>query len=141
METILPTVTTLQMLGVAGVLSYAAARFAAKAGVLGYNRYMLVSVPVAGMPAMPRGFRVEEMTAAQLSAHDIDVSPEVQQARFAQGLTCLAAFNPKGQLVGVNLLKTRAAAAANPAACPNKSISTLSMAPPIFSAPITGCRR
>jgi hypothetical protein len=39
--------TTLQLLGVAGVLSYAAARFAARAGVLGYNRYTLVAVPVA----------------------------------------------------------------------------------------------
>lgn len=98
----MPTLTTLQLLGLAGVLSYAAARFAAKAGVLGYNRYLLVSVPVAGMPAMPRGFRVTEMTAAELATHAIDVSTEVQQARFAQGLTCLGAFNAKEQLVGVN---------------------------------------
>jgi hypothetical protein len=92
----------LQMLGLAGVLSYAAARFAARAGMLGYNRYTLVAVPVDGMPQMQRGFRVEVLDAAALTGHRIDVSPDVQAIRFAQGLTCLGAFNAKGDLVGVN---------------------------------------
>ena len=98
----MPTVSTIQMLGVAGLLSYAAARFAARAGMLGYNRYSLVAVPVDGMPNMPRGFRVEMLDAAALAQHEIDVSAEVQATRFAQGLICLGAFNAKNQLVGVN---------------------------------------
>lgn len=90
------------MLGVAGMLSYAAARFAARAGMLGYNRYSLVAVPVGGMPSMPRGFHVEVLDAKALAQHGIDVSSEVQATRFAQGLICLGAFNAKNQLVGVN---------------------------------------
>lgn len=101
-EAYLPTATTLQMLGLAGLMSYAAARFAARAGVIGYNRYTLVAVPVDGMPKMPRGFRVEQVTAEALSRHEIDVSQAVQAARFAQGLICLGAFNANDQLVGIN---------------------------------------
>jgi hypothetical protein len=94
--------STLQLLGLAGVLSYAAARLAAKAGMLGYNRYTLVAVPVEGMPKMPRGFRVESLPLDALATYQIDVSAEVQQARFAQGLVCLGAFNAKNELIGVN---------------------------------------
>ena len=98
----MPSVSTIQMLGVVGLMSYAAARFAARAGMVGYNRYSLVAVPVAGMPKMPRGFRVEVLDAASLAQHKIDVSSEVQATRFAQGLVCLGAFNAKNDLVGVN---------------------------------------
>ena len=98
----LPTVSTLQMLGVAGLLSYAAARFATRSGILGYNRYSLFAVPVGGMPKMPRGFRVELLDAAASAHHQIDVSEQVQETRFAQGLICLGAFNTKNALVGVN---------------------------------------
>ena len=90
------------MLGVVGLMSYAAARFAARAGMVGYNRYSLVGVPVPGMPKMPRGFWVEVLDAASLAQHKIDVSSEVQATRFAQGLVCLGAFNAKNDLVGVN---------------------------------------
>lgn len=90
------------MLGVAGLLSYAAARLAARAGMLGYNRYSLLAVPVEGMPKMPRGFRVDYLDAAALAQHQIDVPTEVQATRFAQGLVCLGAFNSKNELVGVN---------------------------------------
>jgi hypothetical protein len=90
------------MLGVAGLLSYAAARLAARAGMLGYNRYSLLAVPVEGMPKMPRGFRVDYLDADALAQHQIDVSVEVQTTRFAQGLVCLGAFNSKNELVGVN---------------------------------------
>ncbi len=102
MESKLPAVSTIQLLGVAGLLSYAAARFAARAGILGYNRYSLVAVPVGGMPNMPRGFRVELLDANALAQCQIDVSTDVQATRFAQGLVCLGAFNAKNQLVGVN---------------------------------------
>lgn len=102
----MPSLSTLQMLGLAGVLSYAAARFAARAGVLGYNRYTLVAVPVEGMPKMPRGFRVEALSLETLRGHRIDVSHEVQAARFDQGLVCLGAFNAKDELIGVNWVGT-----------------------------------
>ena len=98
----MPSISTIQLLGVAGVLSYAAARFAARAGMLGYNRYSLIAVPVSGMPKMPRGFSVQFLSAAALAKHEIDVSSEVQMARFAQGLICIGAFNAKHELVGVN---------------------------------------
>jgi hypothetical protein len=101
-----PAISTLQMLGLAGVLSYAAARLAAKAGMLGYNRYTLVAVPIDGMPKMPRGFTVAELTPSALATETIDVSSEVQAARFAQGLTCLGAYNAKEELVGVNWIGT-----------------------------------
>ena len=90
------------MLGLAGLLSYAAARFAAHSGMLGYNRYSLIAVPVEGMPKMPRGFRVELLDAEALAQQQIDVSSQVQATRFAQGLICLGAFNGKNELVGVN---------------------------------------
>jgi hypothetical protein len=102
----LPSASTIQMLGLAGLLSYGAARLAAKAGMIGYNRYTLVAVPVDGMPAMPRGFRVEALSAEMLAGHEIDVDADVQASRFAQGLTCLGAFNAKDELVGVNWIGT-----------------------------------
>lgn len=101
MEPTLPDIVSLKLLGLAGIISYAAARLAAKAGMLGYRRLMLVAVPVAGMPEMPKGFRVEPIASEALLNHIIDVSPDVQNLRFAQGMTCLAAFNRKKELVGV----------------------------------------
>lgn len=97
----MPDIISLKMLGVAGVLSYAAARLATKAGIVGYRRFVLVSVPLAEMPTMPRGFSVREMTLETLLGLHIDVSPSVQANRFEQGLTCLGAFNAKNVLVGV----------------------------------------
>jgi hypothetical protein len=97
----LPFSTTLQLLGLAGVLSYAAARFAAKAGVVGYSRYSLVAVPLSGLPKMPRGFTIRPLSFAELGEFDIDAARDEQQRRFDQGLTCLAAFNARGEFVGV----------------------------------------
>lgn len=97
-----PDIASLKLLGLAGVVSYAAARLAAKAGMIGYSRLMLVAVPVSGMPAMPKGFRIQPMTTSSLSQHVIDISPDIQRLRFAQGMTCLGAFNRKDELVGVN---------------------------------------
>ena len=104
----MPDIIGLKMLGVAGVASYAAARLATKAGIFGYRRFALVSVPLSEMPAMPRGFTVRELTLEILSELPIDVSPEVQADRFAQGLTCLGAFNARDILVGVTWLGTGA---------------------------------
>jgi hypothetical protein len=61
-----------------------------------------VAVPVDGMPKMPRGFRVEALDANALAMYEIDISRDVQIARFAQGLTCLGAFNAKEELTGIN---------------------------------------
>jgi hypothetical protein len=101
-EPFVPDISSLKLLGAAGILSYAAARLAAKAGMIGYSRLLLVAVPVSGMPEMPRGFRVAPMSATELEKHSIDISPAVQRLRFAQGMTCLAAFNRKEELVGIS---------------------------------------
>jgi hypothetical protein len=99
-----PALTTLKLLGAAGVVSYALAKLAARADLLGYSRYLLVAVPVESMPPMPRGYSVRELSAADLRSHEIDVPGDVQAVRFAQGMTCLAAFTPKEELVGVTWL-------------------------------------
>lgn len=97
----MPDIASLKLLGLAGVVSYAAARLAAKAGMVGYSRLTLVAVPVAGMPDMPKGFRVEPISPGALLEHVIDVPPDVQALRFDQNMTCLAAFNRKDELVGI----------------------------------------
>lgn len=97
----MPYISSLKLLGAAGVLSYAAARLAAKAGMIGYSRLLLVAVPVSGMPQMPRGFRVAPLSPAELERHNIDIAQPVQRLRFAQGMQCLAAYNSKDELVGV----------------------------------------
>lgn len=102
----MPDIISFKMLGVVGVLSYAMARFASKAGVIGYRRYIVVSVPLSGMPDMPRNFTARMLSPVELRDHEIDVPVETQAERFAQGLTCLGAFNAKGVLVGVNWVGT-----------------------------------
>ncbi len=97
----MPDIASLKLLGLAGVVSYAAARLAAKAGMVGYSRLTLMAVPVSGMPQMPSGFRVEPIDTVALCGYTIDISPEVQRLRFAQGMICLGAFNRKDELVGV----------------------------------------
>jgi hypothetical protein len=100
-EPFVPDISSLKLLGAAGILSYAAARLAAKAGMIGYSRLLLVAVPVSGMPQMPRGFRVAPLSPAELERHNIDIAQPVQRLRFAQGMQCLAAYNAKDELVGV----------------------------------------
>ena len=95
---------TLQILGVAGVASYALARAAVRSGLLAFYRYAIVATPQPSLPAMPRGYAVRPLSAAELAGHSIDAPPTVQADRFAQGMTCLAAFNRKEQLVGVTWL-------------------------------------
>jgi hypothetical protein len=51
---------------------------------------------------MPRGYTVRAIGPQELSLHAIDVCAAVQSARFNQGMTCLAVFNAKQQLAGVN---------------------------------------
>lgn len=97
----MPAWQTVQMLGALGALSYVAARVARASGVAALHRYVVVAQPRDRLPAMPAGYRVETMTPAALAGHTVDASPQVQAARFAGGLTCLAAFNRKGVLTGV----------------------------------------
>lgn len=94
----------LKSLGMRTTLSYAAARLAARSGAFAYHRYLLMAVPRAGMPAMPRGFNAREIGADELRRLAIDASPDVQAARFGQGLACIGAFSGD-ELVGVNWLK------------------------------------
>ena len=104
----MPSATTIQLLGLAGVLSYAAARFATQARVIGYSRYSIVAIPRHGLPKMPRGFTVRPLSFDELATYKIDATREEQERRFNQGLTCLAAFNASGDFVGITWLGTKA---------------------------------
>lgn len=50
---------------------------------------------------MPRNISVREVAPDELMGHVIDVTPTVQADRFAQGMTCLGAFNSRLELLGV----------------------------------------
>lgn len=95
---------TIQLLGVATVASYAIGRLAVRSGLLVYYRYAIIATPRSAMPAMPAGFQVRALMPAELSTHSIDAPARVQHDRFAQGMTCLGAFNKSGALVGVTWL-------------------------------------
>lgn len=92
---------TLQMLGLIGAASYLAARLARASGRVAFHRYAIVAQPRAGLPAMPRGFRVEALGAEALAGHVVDADPQVQARRYADGLTCLGVFDPKDRLTGL----------------------------------------
>lgn len=95
---------TIQILGLAGVASYAVARIAVRSGLLVFYRYAIVATPRTAMPSMPAGFQVRSLAPEELSAHNIDAPIHVQADRFAQGMTCLGAFNKRSELVGVTWL-------------------------------------
>lgn len=85
----------------AGVASYALARLAVRSGFITYYRYAIIAVAATSMPAMPRSLSVRALEAGELARYEIDAPPAVQADRFAQGMTCLAAFNAQQALVGV----------------------------------------
>ncbi len=97
----MPALATIRQLGPLSAASYALARAAGRVPGAGWTRAHIVAVPRAALPAMPAGFGVRAVSARQLADHAIDVDAPVQAARFAAGLTCLAAFNRRGALVGV----------------------------------------
>lgn len=99
-------IQTIQLLGMLGTFSYVLARAARASGVAAFHRYAIVSQPRERLPAMPAGYRVEALDAAGLAGRGIDAPADVLALRFAAGLTCLAAFNRKDQLVGVIWLGT-----------------------------------
>lgn len=84
-------------------LSYRAARLAAWLGAR-WTRYVLVAVPVGGMPAMPRGF-----VWGELARCDPALCDGVAAAwRRAQGMACLGVWREGGPVVGVTWVKTGA---------------------------------
>lgn len=100
----MPLLQSIQLLGIAGAASYAVGRIAVRSGIFRYYRYAIVATPCAAMPAMPPGWQVRPLSATELADHVIDTPPNVQADRFAQGMTCLGAFNPAGILTGVTWL-------------------------------------
>ncbi|MEY4953498.1 MAG: hypothetical protein RL299_1922 [Pseudomonadota bacterium] len=96
---------TIQMLGLIGAASYLAARLARGSGRGSFHRYAIVAQPRVALPDMPRGFSVRELGGDELSRHAVDISPDVQARRFAEGLTCLAAFDAKQRLTGLIWLR------------------------------------
>ncbi len=97
----MPSLTTFKQLGLASSASYALARLTAHVRGAEWHRAHVVAIPRSGMPPMPRRFTVRRVTLADLAAQPIDISPEQQAARLAQGIECLAAFNADGALTGV----------------------------------------
>lgn len=91
----------LQLLGLIGAASYALARFAVHFQIFSWHRAFVVAIPRTGMPRPPRGFVVRPISAAELAAMPIDITPQQQAERFAQGIECLGAFNGTGDLTGV----------------------------------------
>ncbi len=99
---------TIQMLGLIGASSYFAARVARASGKAAFHRYAILAQPRTGLPAMPRRFRVAQLSAAELARFSVDADPIVQARRFAAGLTCLAAFDAKDRLTGLIWLRDAA---------------------------------
>lgn len=97
----MPVLTTLKLIGLTGVVSYAVARAAVHFRVLSWHRAHVVAVPRARLPRMPRGYSLREIGFEELDQWVIDISPEQQATRFAQGLACLGAFNSNNDLTGV----------------------------------------
>lgn len=87
-------------------LSYAAARATKGVKGLGWHRYRLLAIPRAGMPAMPRGYEVQQANAGDLRAL-ADVAQATIDWRLGQGMTPLVAR--RGDLlVGVTWLTSSA---------------------------------
>ena len=93
--------TTIKLLGLVGVASYATARLAVQLRLVAWQRAHVVAVPRHALPAMPRGFSVIELDAQALAQRPIDIGADQQAARFAQGMRCLAAFTATHELAGV----------------------------------------
>jgi hypothetical protein len=99
---------SLKVLGAMGLASYVAAYLAVRLRHVSYNRYKIVAVPAAGLPKMPRGFTFQMLGPVELARYAIDVGPEIQARRIADGLQCLAVFDRSGDLAGVAWVGRRA---------------------------------
>ncbi|MGK2285200.1 hypothetical protein [Pedomonas sp. V897] len=78
---------------------------------MGFHRYIFTAIPRHAMPAMPRGYTVETLSAAQCAARnatiDMGAPPEAVAYRLEMGCEALVAFNRKGDAVGVFWLTER----------------------------------
>ena len=83
-------------------LSWHAARLAAKLPGVSLHRYVLTAVPVAGMPAMPRGFEAASPSRDEVVACGL-VTRRAAAWRESQGMECVGARRG-GALVGVTWL-------------------------------------
>lgn len=97
----------LKVIGAVGLASYAAAYLCARTRHLSYFRFRVVAVRRASLPAMPRGYGWRLLGPDELKEHVIDVGPDVQAARFAEGLSCLGVFDRAGELAGVTWVAKR----------------------------------
>lgn len=91
-----------------GLASYAAAFVCVKLRHVSYDRFVLIAVPAAGLPDMPRGYSQRVLGPADLAALTIDVGPAIQAERFAAGMECLGVFDPAGELAGISWLAKQA---------------------------------
>jgi len=96
-----------KVIGTIGIASYAAAYLCAKLRHVSYFRFKVVAVQRDRLPAMPRGYNWRALGPADLAEHRIDVGPEEQRARFAQGLECLGIFDRRDGLVGLTWIGKR----------------------------------
>lgn len=92
------------IIGRTGRLSYLAGRLCGMLPGVLYVRHVLVAVPVASLPAMPRGYSVRPLTPEELAPHRIDADTVTQAGRFAAGMTCLGLFDRHGAMPGVTWL-------------------------------------
>lgn len=93
------------MLGLIGAASYVVARLARALPRVAFHRYVILAQPRARLPAMPRGFRVAALGLKDLAGCAVDVDADVQARRFAEGLTCLGAFDARDRLTGLIWLR------------------------------------
>jgi len=92
---------TYSIIGRSGRLSYLFGQLCARLPGLSYTRHLLVMVPAAGLPAMPRGYSARAVPPAELAGHSIDADTAVQAERFAAGMLCLGLFDRQDALLGV----------------------------------------
>lgn len=76
-----------------GDFAYRLARLAGLVPAVRYHHYALVLLPRAGLPALPRGWRWNELPPERwLDGPDLGAPLAVCRARHAQGCACLAVF-------------------------------------------------
>lgn len=97
-----------KVLGAIGLASYAAAYLCVQLRHVSYDRFLLIAVPVARLPDMPKGYSYRMLGPDDLAEFAIDIGPEIQAQRFAVGMQCLAIFDRRGELAGVSWLARRA---------------------------------
>lgn len=83
-----------------GTLSYYLNRLANKSGIGSFHRYVFVELQQAQLPALPRGYRVEQLGMNDTRLTAVLPCPPVLAWRFDQGCVCVGAFRG-ADLVGL----------------------------------------